>query len=218
VRSTSGLATIPADGFGPFPGQMLVGEFQNAAVFRVALERVNGRWQGAVFPFLKGFASGVNRIAFGPDGRLYAGGLRLGHWTSIAPQPHALDRVTFTGQAAFEIREIHATPDGFALQFTRPVDAASAANVESWDALQYTYAYDGRHNAPEKDRDEKIPGPPVRVARAEVAADKLSVRLAIEGLKPGQVILLRAAEVLDAAGARLRNDTLHYTLNEMPRK
>ncbi len=217
VRSTSGIASITTERFGPFAGQMLVGEFQNAAVFRVALEQVNGQWQGAVFPFVKGFASGVNRIAFSPDGRLYAGGLRLGHWTSIAPQPHALDRVSFTGKVPFEIREIHVTANGFVLQFTRALDAASAANLESWDALQYTYAYDGRHNAPEKDRDEKILGPPVRITKAEVAADKLSVRLMIEGLKPRHVILLRAADVLDSTGVRLRNDTCHYTLNQIPR-
>ncbi|MBM3834349.1 MAG: hypothetical protein FJ403_13985 [Verrucomicrobia bacterium] len=99
------------------------GEFQNASVMRVALEKVNGEWQGAVFPFVKGFASGVNRIAFGRDGKLYAGGLRMGHWTSIAPQPHSLDRVAFTGKTPFEIRDVHAQPDGFALTFTQPVDA-----------------------------------------------------------------------------------------------
>ena len=52
MRSASGLATIADDRFGPFQGQMLVGEFQNASVVRVALEKVNGQWQGAVFPFV----------------------------------------------------------------------------------------------------------------------------------------------------------------------
>ena len=173
----SGLATVGDVRFGPFAGQMLVGEFQNAAVFRVALEKVNGRWQGAVFPFVKGFASGVNRLAYGPDSRLYVGGLRMGHWTSIAPQPHSLDRVTFKGRSPFEFKTVSARPNGFVVAFTQPVDAALAGNPENWDATQYTYAYDGKHNAPEKDRDEKIPGPPVRVTHAAVADDRLSVRL-----------------------------------------
>ncbi len=217
IRSVSGIATITNDQFGLFQGQMLVGEFQNASVFRVALEQVNGEWQGAVFPFVKGFASGVNRLAFGPDGKLYVGGLRLGHWTSIAPQPYSLDRVSFTGQMPFEIKEVHARANGFELKFTQPVDAASAGNLENWDAAQYTYAYDGRHNAPEKDRDEKIPGPPLRVTKAVVASDRRSVRLHAEGCLPRHVIMVRALDVKNADGKKLRNDTFHYTLNQVPK-
>ena len=216
VRSASGIATIMDARFGPFQGQMLVGEFQNASVVRVALEKVSGQWQGAAFPFVKGFASGVNRIAFGPDGKLYAGGLRMGHWTSIAPQPHSLDRVSFTGKIAFEIRDVHAQPDGFVLTFTQAVDAAGAGDTENWDAVQYTYGYDGQHNAPEKDRDEKIPGPPVRVTKAIVSADQRSVRLHIEGCQPRHVIMVRALDVKNAGGQPLRHDTFHYTLNQIP--
>lgn len=216
VRSASGIATIADDRFGPFQGQMLVGEFQNASVVRVALEKVNGEWQGAVFPFVNGFASGVNRLAFGPDGKLYVGGLRMGHWTSIAPQPHSLDRVSFTGKIPCEIRDVRAQPDGFVLTFTEPVDAVSAGDTENWDATQYTYAYDGQHNAPEKDRDEKIPGPPARVIKAIVSADQRSVRLYIEGCQPLHVIRVHTLDVKSASGQKLRNDTFHYTLNHIP--
>ncbi len=217
IRSASGIATIADERFGPFKGQMLVGEFQNASVFRVALEKVNGQWQGAVFPFVKGFASGVNRLAFGPDSKLYAGGLRMGHWTSIAPQPHSLDRVSFTGKMPFEIREVHARADGFELTFTQPVDAALAGDAENWDATQYTYAYDGKHNAPEKDRDEKILGPASRVTKAAVSADKLSVRLTVGGILLRNVVMVRALGVKNTEGKPLRNDTFHYTLNEVPK-
>jgi glucose/arabinose dehydrogenase len=218
VRSASGLATVGDFRFGPFGGQMLVGEFQNASVVRVALEKVNGQWQGAVLPFVKGFASGVNRLAYGPDSRLYVGGLRFGHWTSIAPQPHSLDRVKFTGRVPFEFKTVAARTNGFELAFTQPVDAKLAADAENWDATQYTYAYDGKHNAPEKDRDEKIPGPPVRVLKAEVAADMLTVRLTLESLKPRHVVMLRALGLKNHRGDALRNDTLHYTLNQVPKE
>src|SRR5256886_13227805 len=45
--SASGIAVITDDLLGPFQGQMLVGDFQNSIVMRVALEKVNGEWQGA---------------------------------------------------------------------------------------------------------------------------------------------------------------------------
>ena len=38
--------------------------------------------------------------------------------------------------------------------------------LEDWDGLQYTYDYDGHHEAPEKDRDEKVSGPPIHVTQA----------------------------------------------------
>ena len=57
VRSASDIVEITDDRFGPFKGQMLVGDFQNAVLTRVQLEKVNGEWQGAVWPFLKGFQS-----------------------------------------------------------------------------------------------------------------------------------------------------------------
>ena len=216
VRSVSGFVEIVDERFGPFRGQMLVGEFQNASLVRVALEKVNGRWQGAVFPFVKGFASGVNRIAFGPDGNLYAGGLRMGHWTSIAQQSYSLDRVRFTGAIPFEIREVHARSDGFTIVFTREVDAKSAGNFENWDGLQYTYDYDGHHEAPEKDRDEKVSGPPIHVTQAIVSTDRRSVRLRIEGCQPRHVVMVQAMGVKSAGGRELRHDTFHYTLNEIP--
>jgi hypothetical protein len=37
---------------------------------RLAVERVAGVVQGAVFPFRAGFQSGNNRLAFAPDGSL----------------------------------------------------------------------------------------------------------------------------------------------------
>ena len=218
VRSASGITTVGDFRFGPFGGQLLVGEFQNASVVRVALEKVNGQWQGAVLPFVKGFASGVNRLAYGPDSRLYVGGLRLGHWTSAAPQPHSLDRVKFSGRVPFEFKMVAARTNGFEVAFTLPVDADRAGAAESWDVQQYTYAYDGKHNAPEKNRDEKISGPPVRVLKAEVAPDKLTVRLTLEGLKPRHVIQLRALNLKNNRGDALRNDTLHYTLNQVPKE
>jgi glucose/arabinose dehydrogenase len=217
VRSASGFATIPDDRFGPFKGQLLVGEFQNASVVRVMLEKVGGEWQGAVFPFINGFNSGVNRLAFGPDGKLYAGGLRMGHWTSIAPQPHSLDRVEFTGLDPFEIKEVHARASGFELVFTEPLEPGAAAKAETYDASQYHYAYDGHHNAPEKDRDEKIPSQtPTLVTKAELSSDHLRVRLHLDGFQPGYVTVVRCLDVRNAKGKKLRHDTFHYTLNRIP--
>ncbi len=217
VRSASGFVEIPDDRFGPFKGQLLVGDFQNALVTRVFLEKVNGEYQGAVWPMLKGFLSGVNRLAFGPDGNLYVGGCQR-TWAAVAPLEAALERVSFTGKVPFEIREARARADGFELAFTQPVDPATAGNVESYDVGQYNYRYTSKYGSPELDHDgRENRSTPITVTKAEVSADRLSVRLRLEGWKTGYVTSVRGTDVKSAKGEGLWNPTFYYTLNQLPK-
>ena len=73
--------------FGPFAGQCFVGDQTKSMVMRVYLEKINGRYQGACFPFRSGFICGVNRLDFGPDGSLFAGMTARG-WGSVGGKPY----------------------------------------------------------------------------------------------------------------------------------
>ena len=59
---------------------------------RVALEKVAGQWQGAVFPFRAGFQSGNNRLAFAPDGSLWVGQTDRG-WGATGGKEFGLQRL-----------------------------------------------------------------------------------------------------------------------------
>ena len=78
--------------FGPFAGQCFVGDQTKSIVMRVYLEKINGRYQGACFPFRSGFECGVNRLVFGPDGSLYVGMTNRG-WGSLGGKPYGLQRL-----------------------------------------------------------------------------------------------------------------------------
>ncbi len=217
-KSASGITEITDDRFGPFKGQLLVGEFQIATVMRVFLEKVNGEWQGCVWPFAKGFESGVNRLAYGPDGKLYVGGLKNAAWAAVAPKDYSLDRVTWTGKVPFEVKEVHARRDGFELTFTQPVDPATAGKADNWDVTQFTYEYHEKYGSPEFDFDGKPDSASsVKVASATVSADNLTLNLKIEGWRTNYVTTIRALDVTNADGKPLRNDTVYYTLNQIPR-
>lgn len=219
ARSVTGFAEITDDRFGPFKGQLMVGDFQNAIVTRVQLEKVNGEYQGAVWPFLKQFQSGVNRLAYGPDGRLYVGGCQAPvSWKAVAPLDFALERIEFTGKLPFEVKEVHALRDGFELTFTQPVEAKAAADPESYDVTQYGYKYHAKYGSPEFDHDGKEnAATSIKVAGATVSPDKLKVRLKLEGWKPGYVTMVRSLDVKNAGGDSLVNDTFWYTLNHIPK-
>ena len=216
ARSISGMAEIRDNRFGPFKGQLLVGDFQNALVTRVFLEKVNGEYQGAVFSFITGFRSGVNRLSFGPDGNLYVGGLQR-TWTSIAPDPASLERVTFTGSTPFSIRKVEAKPDGFLLTFTEPANP-SAADPDNFDVSQFRYTYHSDYGSPRFNHaGEKDSQTPVEVTDATLSANRLELRLLLSEWREGHVTQVRCFDVISETGKDLWHDTFHYTLNQIPK-
>jgi hypothetical protein len=211
-RSGTDLAVCNAGGkFGPFDGQMLVAEFTDAKISRVFLEKVDGEYQGAAFPFIGGLASGVVRLRFAPDGSLLVGMTSRG-WSSLGSKAYGLQRVTWNGTVPFAIREMRAKPDGFELVFTQPVNAATAGNLASYRMSSYTYLYSSAYGS------EEIETQPVKLTSAVVAKDGLSVRLKAEGLRELFVHELHCDGVRRADGAKLDHASAYYTLNHLPKK
>ena len=210
------MAEVLDERFGPFSGQLLVGDFQNALVMRVFLEKINGEYQGAVLPFLNGFRSGVNRLSYGPDGRLYVGGLQR-TWASIAPDPASFERVTFKGNTPFSILKTEAKTDGFLLTFTEPI-RPSSATLDNFDVSQFRYAYHPDYGSPRfSHAGEKNSQTPIEVTDVTLSANRLELRLSLNGWREGYVTQVRCYDVISEAGKTLWNDTFHYTLNQIPR-
>lgn len=208
--STSDLLPDTTGGaFGPFAGQLFVGDQGSSVVMRVFLEKVGGAYQGAAFPFREGLASGVVRLAWGADGALYAGMTSRG-WSSAGDEPFGLQRLAWTGETPFEVKEMRARPDGFELTFTKPVDPERAADAASYDLSSFTYKYHATYGSPVVNQE------PGRITGVEVAADSLSARLRIEGLRPHYVHELRMPGVRSAEGAPLLHDVAYYTLHHLP--
>ncbi len=211
-QSASGIeCDLTAGKFGPFGKQLFVGDQTHSTVMRVFLEKVNGRYQGACFPFRAGFNSGIVPVRFAPDGSLFAGGTNRG-WGSRGTKTFSLDRLVWTGKTPFEIHEMRARPDGFELTFTQPVDPKTAGDVKSYAVQTYTYIYQGAYGSPEVDKTNPT------ITRAEVAADNKSVRLHVGPLQEGHVHELRAAGVRSDDGLALLHKDAYYTLNYIPAK
>lgn len=209
-RSQCGLAWDTTEGkFGPFAGQLFIGDQYQASVVRVALERVNDRWQGAVFPFRKGLSSGVIRVAFDGRGELWCGETDRG-WGSLGTEPWGLERLVWTGETPFEIRTMRARADGFELEFTRAVDTELASLASSYRFESYTYLHHEGYGSDEVDRAAPT------VTFASVAGDRRSVRLAVDGLRAGYVHELHADGVRDEQGRKLLHADAYYTLNAIP--
>ncbi len=196
--------------FGPFAGQMFVGDQTKATVMRVWLETVDGEFQGACFPFRSGFQSGNNRLAFAPDGSRWGGQPDRG-WKSVGGRTHGLQRVTWTGRVPMEILTMSATREGFDLAFTRPADPATAGDPASYSLQRYRYLYHRTYGSPPVD------AAAVEVREARLSADRRRVSLRTGPRDPGLIYELNAAGVRAVDGEPLLHPAAYYTLNRVPR-
>lgn len=210
-QSPTGIACDQSGGkFGPWENQLYIGEQTHSQVQRVCLEQVNGFYQGAVFHFLDGFETGLIPIRLDQEaGVLFAGGSNRG-WASRGSKPFTLERVKWTGKIPFEVQTMTANPDGFTLNFTEPVDPATAGNPASYAMQAWTYILQSGYGSPEVD--QATP----QITAATVSADRKSVRLKIDGLVRGHVHHLASKGVKSATGQTLWHPDAYYTLNEIP--
>jgi len=209
-QSASGIVYDSTAGkFGPFQNQLFVGDQTHSTVMRVYLEKVNGRYQGACFPFRQGFASGNLALEFGPDASLVVYGTDRG-WGARGGKPFALQRLVWSGQTPFEIHEMRAKPDGFELTFTQPVDPATIAAPSSYRLETYTYIYQSNYGSPEVDKTTPA------IKNIVAGKDGRSARLFIEGLQEGHVHELHLPGVRSISGEPLLHPAAYYTMNYMP--
>jgi hypothetical protein len=195
--------------FGPFAGQCFVGDQTRSNVMRVALEKVKGQYQGACFPFRSGFQCGINRLAFGPDGSLYAGQTNRG-WGSVGGKMYGLQRLVYTGELPLEIHTMTLTKTGFDLTFTKPLDAKIAERVAAYNVQSFTYYYWSTYGSPEVDRRAE------NVTAVRLSGDRRTVSLTVGGLQRGRVYELNLDGVRSADGEPVLHPEAYYTLNELP--
>jgi len=209
-KSPSGIRWDLTEGkFGPFAGQLFVGDQHHAWVMRVFLEKVDGHWQGACFRFREGYACGIIRIAFGNDSSLFVGMSNAG-WSGRGNRPWGLQRTRWTGKVPFEVHSMKARTGGFELHFTEGVDKSTAEDVASYKMSSYTYKLRKDYGGPEEDVKE------LAIRSAKVSGDGKTVTLSVEGLKEGYVHELHLEGVRSGKGQPLLHDEAYYTLVNIP--
>ncbi|MEZ5977289.1 MAG: ThuA domain-containing protein [Planctomycetota bacterium] len=199
---------VPIEG-GEFAGQLLVGDLKAGGIRRIFLEEVGGEEQGCVFRFAQGLECGVHRLAWGPDGKLFVGGTGASDTWSWNGTRWGLQRLDPTGETAFEMKAVRATPDGFVVEYTRPVPFDQLVDTARWHVSQWRYEPTPEYGGEKVDRED------LAVAWAEPSEDERSVRLVIPGLREGRVVHLYG-DATDESGESLWSPETWYTLNARP--
>jgi glucose/arabinose dehydrogenase len=206
-QSPTGLRFDETGGkFGPFGGQMFVGEFVYSGVNRVFLEKVGGEYQGACFPFIKELQSAVLSVNFLADGSMVVGQSNRG-WNSFGNKSFGLQRIVWTGRAPFEVRQMQLLADGFRFLFTEPLASGVAPGPSDFGGQSYTYLYHSKYGSPEVGAEQ------LTVESVEVAADRTSVTVRCGRLREGHVHELFLPELISESGQKLLHRDAYYTLN-----
>ena len=209
--ATSDILLIESDDqVGPFKGQFLVGDQGHSKITRVALERVDGVYQGAVFGFREGFSSGILRLIWSPDKSEVYVGMTARGWRATGGEPFGIQRMRWNGQVPFEIHSIHAESDGFTLNFTQPVDPAVAQDPSSYNITDFTYKYHHNYGSPPINQEPKS------ITRIDLNADNTSARLYIPDLRVGYVHEIKAEGIRSESGGELLHSVGYFTLNRIP--
>jgi cytochrome c551/c552 len=208
--SNSEIVKIPEGAFGPFEGQILIGDQGQSKIMRVFMEKVNGEYQGAAWDFRQGFQSGVLRMAWAKDGSLFVGETNRG-WGSAGEANQGLQRLVWNGRIPFEMRTVRAMPDGFEVEFTKPVDKKSAEDIASYSVESFIYKYHPVYGSPTVNTQK------CKVKGVKVSGDGMKVRIVVDGLRQYYIHNITLDGVRDQEDAySLVHPTAYYTLNNIP--
>lgn len=209
---TQPLCDVTGGKFGPFKGQLFVGEMNRDRIVRVMLEKVGGQLQGACIPFIDGHGlrKGNNRLAFAPDGSLWVGQIAYGWGGDLGIQ-----RIVFNGAPPADVYSMNLTKDGFDLTFTQPVNKAEAMNAANYKFRHYYYKYQRKDKSQGVDNSDQRDVQDVGITAIKVSSDQKKVSVKLAALKAGYVYELKLGNLSSKTGAPLSNKLICYTLNKL---
>ncbi|TKC56148.1 c-type cytochrome [Pedobacter hiemivivus] len=208
--STSEPVKIPQGTFGPFEGQLLVGDQGMSIISRVFMEKVNGEEQGAAFLFRSGFRSGVLRMAWAQDGSLFVGETNRG-WGSAGDANEGLERLVYNNKVPFEMKAVRAMPDGFEIEFTSPVDLKSAQDIASYNVESFIYKYQPVYGSPPVNTES------LKVKGVKVSADGLKARIVVDNLRQYYIHTIKVNGIREKQNFySIVHPVAYYTLNNIP--
>lgn len=227
--------------FGPFSGQVFVGDFTRL-LMRVDLEKINGEFQGAVFPFIRDATGAEDIMAYSGGDHLTipAGGEGKRYFEDVPPRPgtrlrqgnmhmaFAPDGSLYIGQTTRGWVSADEGIQRIVWSGRTPVEIQTMRLSETGFRLGFT-----------KPMDKEIAGKPEnyklsrfrylyssgygspRVDRADVPIKEIhlsentdAATLVVEKLLPGFIYRLEVDRLRDTEGRRVENPLAYYTLNQ----
>ncbi|QOJ13813.1 MAG: DUF1080 domain-containing protein [Planctomycetia bacterium] len=173
---------------GQYSGHLMVARPDGGEHFRIAPDVESGAAQAAMFRFSTGESRAVSEVLRTDEGWIVmtytSFEVRENESIVAAGRPRSSVLVPLPAVAPFEMRSIALLPNGIEITFTQPLDPGIGWETDSYYVEQWPF-------------DAKLGRPPsrdvsrVEVRSASVSADRRSVFLEIEHVRPNHVLYLR---------------------------
>jgi hypothetical protein len=188
--------------FGPFKGQMFIGDQRQSNYFRSGVEKINGEYQGWCIDFLRGLESGPVKMSFDSQGRLWSAQVGRG-WFSKGGKRTAIQYVEWDKKTTpFAIHSASLTKTGFSVRFTERIGKKMTPKVSSWG-----YHYYSTYGSPPVDQQE------LKVSNYQLSKDRKTVTFDVP-LSKKKIYAITFNEQRNTEAEMLDFDTIYYTLNQ----
>lgn len=168
--------------------------------------------QGSAFRFIQGLDAGINRLVWGPDGSLYAGGIGSGgNWRHEGRLWYALHRFDYNKKLTFEMLAVRAKIGGMEIEFTEPINSEETIDAGSFDVQQYYYVATQQYGGPKKGVET------LEVTGVEVSEDRKKVFLKIKGIEDRKVVYIHIVKPFKSESKqKLWSTETWYTMTKKP--
>ncbi len=206
--------------FGPYGGQMFIGDQTQSRMMRVITHVVDGQDQGVVMPFVDGLASGAMRPCFLKDGSMLIGQTGRG-WGARGGSQQALQQIVWDGKTVgADLHTVNPTAKGFELVLTQPLkegvtseQLAKDIAVESW-----FYINQPKYGSPETDKRKNA------ISGFTISKDRKAISIEFEKFGEGswtdriyQIMWRQANKSFDAP-TRAKDLRAYYTVRAVSAK
>ncbi len=199
---------------GPYAGQMFIGDVTYGGLQRADLEKVDGRYQGALFRMTQGLEAGVSRVLKGPDGSLIVGGLGAGgNWGQTGKLRYGLQKLDLSGDVPFDMESMDVIEGGFEIDLHPAAlgrdPRGPRVEVPGRAVALPRHGPVRRSQARRGSRSTSPARPPARTAVRSPSQ--------VDGMKPDRVVHLRSPRPFaSASDETLWSTEAWYTLNSYP--
>lgn len=182
VANSPGHMTWDTTGgkFGPFKGQMFIGDQTQSKLYRVTTYEVGGQLRGAVFPFGADLQSGLMRPVFLSDGSLLIGQTGRG-WHAKGGKIASLQRIVWDGETVAPAFEAAAAGPEPTTEITLTLTQAFGSGVtvaqiqEKLSVASWMYRDAPDYGSPELDRIQH------ETTRIEIDETRKTLKLQLAG-------------------------------------
>ena len=189
--------------FGPFAGQIFLGDQRQSNYFRCGVETVNGAYQGWCVDFLRGLESGPVKMSFDGQGRLWSAQVGRG-WFSKGGKRTAIQYAEWDRKTIpFALHSTSLTKSGFSVNFTQRIGKKMSPVVKSW-----SYHYYSTYGSPPVE--EKV----LEVSNYQLSPDRKTVTFDVP-LETNRVYAIQFPGQLSTEAKPLDFDTIYYTVNHL---